>query len=504
MALPIRELLRSNYRYVDIGFDIDQRFGSAAGIENLRKWVRSQRTQETERVEAERQRVPGSPPGRPLSEVQRLRARVFADIVEKDGSGEGSRADGDPDQLGGGAGTGTATPPASGVAMVAGGVSGRDASLEPLATLFASPNRNGAGSGALGGEGSGTLIHGGVGVGGGGGIVEVSGGMPSTAPPAHMAPVSTVATSLAPTAAGVATAAAAAAAMGTAGIGPSRGNILHLEGGDSVRHQLYVSNNGKGPTILPRSGAVDPSQRAAMDLRVGVANVDMIGGGGAPAALGESLFPSFAVGAGGGGGTMEGRAGSATSGNSVVVKRRSVSESTPEDFRLGDVSMTTSAVKKKRKVDHSEVVSKVLVQVSHLNLPLGALDLLVEALKDKVAHMRGLEGGAARPASEFGALTTSTPRGRGDGTGITTEVSLEERQLILEEKVQASREAESAQALAERRLKLMEDMCATGNQVVSEDVIQRQRLVVLGLEPVLTAQGRAGSCTKPGGVVSLP
>lgn len=58
-------------RYVEHGIDIDAKFGGPAAVENLRRWVRSQRTQELERVEGERQRVPGSPPGRPLSEVRR-------------------------------------------------------------------------------------------------------------------------------------------------------------------------------------------------------------------------------------------------------------------------------------------------------------------------------------------------------------------------------------------------------------------------------------------------
>lgn len=58
-------------RYMSDGVDIDVKFGGTAGVENLRKWVRSQRSQELERMEAERHRVPGSPPGRPLSEVRR-------------------------------------------------------------------------------------------------------------------------------------------------------------------------------------------------------------------------------------------------------------------------------------------------------------------------------------------------------------------------------------------------------------------------------------------------
>lgn len=58
-------------RYLEHGIDIDAKFGGSAAVENLRKWVRSQKTQELERVEGERQRVPGSPPGRPLSEVWR-------------------------------------------------------------------------------------------------------------------------------------------------------------------------------------------------------------------------------------------------------------------------------------------------------------------------------------------------------------------------------------------------------------------------------------------------
>ncbi|CAN0410241.1 unnamed protein product, partial [Laminaria digitata] len=153
VALPIREQLRNNYRYVDIGFDIDKRFGSAAGIENLRKWVRSQRSQEMERVEGERQRVPGSPQGRPLSEVQKLRARVFAQMADKEAEGGGG-GDGDGGEGGVGGGSATtassvsnstaataaaasaAASAAAAAAAAATNLHGRDTSLEPLATLF--------------------------------------------------------------------------------------------------------------------------------------------------------------------------------------------------------------------------------------------------------------------------------------------------------------------------------------------------------------------------------
>lgn len=170
MALPIREQLRNNYRYMDIGFDIDQRFGSPAGIENLRKWVRSQRAQETERVEAERNRLPGSPPGRPLSEVQKLRARVFVDIINAEKNGTAGDPNATADGHGGEGGAQAQPTPGSATQAAGGGSSGgtsgggkpRDASMEPLSTLFPSPS-----NGRNGGNGAGELSSSGVGFHGG-------------------------------------------------------------------------------------------------------------------------------------------------------------------------------------------------------------------------------------------------------------------------------------------------------------------------------------------------
>lgn len=448
VALPIREQLRANYRYVDIGFDIDQRFGSAAGIENLRKWVRSQRTQEAERVEAERHRAPGSPQGRTLSEVQKLRARVFAEIIAVDKDAADQEADGEAD---GSSPAGLASP--AGTA-----VQGRDTHLEPLATLFAPPSRNGSG----GGGGVSTAMHGGASAamhGSGSvsaGCVEVGGGAPV---------VAAAATSAASAVASGASTAVAAGITAAAGPGSAAGATVDARS-ESPLHQLYVSNNGKGPVLLPRppTTAAD-AHRSSPTAHVNAGHVD-VGGGGSDAAYPYSTRAATGAESRAAGAAAAGGGGAGIS----TPKRRSASELTPEDFRLGDFSSSKS--NKKQKTDHSEVVSKVVAQVNNLNLPLGALDLLVETLLSKIS--------AARASA---SLLPGT--GGQVGFGSVGGLSLEERQLVLEEKVQAGKEAESAQALAERRLSLMEDMQSAGNQVITEEVIQKQRLVVLGLEPPL-------------------
>lgn len=183
-----------------------------------------------------------------------------------------------------------------------------------------------------------------------------------------------------------------------------------------------------------------------------------------------------------------------------LVRRRLPTESTPDDFRRGDLSASASGVvsglpsgnkKKKAKVDHSEVVGKVLAQVNNLNLPLAALELLVESLRAEIAEARGLDGSSPPAGHVAGAVV-----GASGSTSPTS--SLAERQLQLEERMHASREAEAAQTLAERRLKLMEEMRAAGDQVVTEEVIQKQRLVVLGLEVPLVPRGAPG-VVGPGG-----
>ncbi|CAN0481088.1 unnamed protein product [Ectocarpus sp. 12 AP-2014] len=237
--------------------------------------------------------------------------------------------------------------------------------------------------------------------------------------------------------------------------------------------------------LLPKPPAVagnDPAQ-------AGGANGIDVGGG--------SAF--FAA----GGTTTAAAAAAAAAG---VSRPRTASETTPEDFRLGSggavrgystavaaaaaaaasaSATTTAPPTKRKKVDHTDVVKRVMAQISTLNLPLAATALLVQSLQAKIGSPnfgRGGGGAAAIAAAGGEALGGNGNLAPGERGARGGALSLEERQLLLEERLQASREAESAQALAERRLKLMEEMRAAGNdQVVTDEVLQNQRRVVLGL-----------------------
>lgn len=405
VALPIREKLRNNYRYVDVGFDIDQRFGSAAGIDNLRKWVRSQRTQETERVEAERTRLPDAPPGRPLSEVQKLRARVFADVVAADkmASGEAGEAGGES----------CATSPIAAGAGAAGGAGAQSrdsiSTLDPLSTLFTPTNVSNNG---------GRLAAAGVGVG--------------------------------------------------SGISNDTGELARA---------AYASSNGKGPAAATSPADADAhGRRSIPDPRVSVVTAEFSGGGGTVG--GEQSAAVLSQVPGSGASVSEGvvvtyaatpvGAGAAAGESRGAVRRRKASESTPDDFRR---DLSTS--KKRAKVDCTDVVNKILLQLESLALAPEAVELLVESLLPKTSISREslLSSGSQVEVGEVGP---------GEG-----KLTFEERQLLLNERVQASKEAEAAQGLAERRLKLMEEMRTAGNESITEAVIEQQRLVVLGLEPPL-------------------
>lgn len=104
---------------------------------------------------------------------------------------------------------------------------------------------------------------------------------------------------------------------------------------------------------------------------------------------------------------------------------------------------------------HVEVANRVMAQINSLCLPLGASTLLLESLQAKVGRSGSGAGGRGAGGSAGGDGV------KGEWDANSSGLSLEERQLLLEERLQASREAESAQALAERRLKLME-VCVCG------------------------------------------
>ena len=91
-----------------------------------------------------------------------------------------------------------------------------------------------------------------------------------------------------------------------------------------------------------------------------------------------------------------------------------------------------------------------MTQINSLNLPLSASTQLIQTLQSKIATSGGGQGAGVGCCSATGGTANEEWQARGSG------LSLEERQLLLEERLQASREAEAAQALAERRLKLME------------------------------------------------
>lgn len=113
----------------------------------------------------------------------------------------------------------------------------------------------------------------------------------------------------------------------------------------------------------------------------------------------------------------------------------------------------------KQQVDHTDLVNRVMAQISTLNLPLAASALLVQALQAKIGSPNfGRGGGVAAAVAAAGPelLGGNGNPAQGEWGARGGALSLEERQLQLEERLQASREAEAAQALAERRLKLME------------------------------------------------
>lgn len=585
VARPIRDLLHNNYRYVDIGFDIDQRFGSAAGIENLRKWVRSQKTQEIERVEAERQRLPGSPTGRPLSEVQKLRACVFAEITaatiaEKEIAerGGGLKAESGAD--------GTEGPPPQpqpasspsspvmvpiAAAAAGNGEQGRNTNgstnnsgLESLSSMFGahapslpSAARNGETVVLIGDAASaGSAIHGSINV----GFIELGSGGSGGEPPQMPLPVAaspsfagqasgqiasssfmSEAVAGAPLAAasnglsfsapggsannsrlagavtgapapGGSPATASTAAVGPMGTPTTVTTMAGVEGGSgsgavalSSRHKLY--NNGKG-RLLPRPPAVELLHHRSQipDLRMGEGgggggvHVDVGGGGGVAGSDATGVFssPQAVRGFGAESNRVIAGGGGAGAGAGVSSKRPAISELTPESFRLGELS---SCPPKKPKVDHSHLVNRVMSQVTSLNLPLEATEELAGLLMGKVAASRGggevrNNGGSSESCSAGGAEEGGArdPTVASTATSVAAELSLEERQLVLEERVQARKEVESAQALAERRLRLMEEMRSAGDCVVTEEVFRKQRLVVLGLElPRLPRRGGGGN-----------
>ncbi|CAM9386040.1 unnamed protein product, partial [Ectocarpus sp. 13 AM-2016] len=471
VALPVREKLKSNARYAEMGHDVDLRFSGSFGVENLRKWVRSQRTQELERVEGERQRMPGSPPGRPLSEVQQLRARVFEEItaasLEKDGEGVGEvpRAVGGGDTQAVAAAAAAAAAARSGTPSAAcGGATqaGRDPSPEPFAALFASPGQNGGSSATVQAAAA----------------AAAAAASAAKAPAAISAPGGLSTSIVVAGGAGAADGAPSTSA-GSPFMSPQNGNdsasLLRQRQPQQPQQQPQPQTTpvrSANRPLLPKPPAVagnDPAQ-------AGGANGIDVGGGGAFFAAGGTTIAAAAAGAAG------------------VSRPRTASETTPEDFRLGSggavrgystavaaaaaaaaSATTTAPPTKRKKVDHTDLVNRVMAQISTLNLPLAATALLVQSLQAKIGSTnfgRGGGGAAAIAAvggEALGGNGNLAPGERGARGGA---LSLEERQLLLEERLQASREAESAQALAERRLKLMEEMRAAGNdQVVADEVL---------------------------------
>eukprot|EP00903_Cladosiphon_okamuranus_P014575 g13517.t1 len=460
VALPVREKLKNNPGYLEHGIDIDAKFGGSAAVENLRKWVRSQKTQELERVDGERQRVPGSPPGRPLSEVQKLRARVFEEIaaatVDKDG-GDGL-ADGDTEIV---AAAAAATAAAAGGGGGAQG--GRDVGAVPFASLFSLPNNGSA----------------------------------STAAPASSPAISSAPSSPAPIHGGI----SGVPSNNVVGAGADPSSFLRQQ------YQLHAPStstsattpNGLSnkPALLRPStaaGGTDSTHCSIPDPLVN--SIDVGGGGGADAFVVGSGTSAVVAAAAAAARAVNAATAGAGLGTALTSRRRTMSETTPEDFRLGGVGMASlagasaglpppPAKRKKKAEDHTELVGRIMTQINSLNLPLAAANLLVQSLQAKIASAMpsaaaaaaaGSQGVGVGSSSAVGGVATEEWRARGVG------LSLEERQLLLEERLQASREAEAAQALAERRLKLMEEMRAAGNhQVVSDEVLQKQRLVVLGL-----------------------
>ncbi|CAM9342837.1 unnamed protein product [Ectocarpus sp. 4 AP-2014] len=480
VALPVREKLKSNARYAESGHDVDLRFSGSFGVENLRKWVRSQRTQELERVEGERQRIPGSPPGRPLSEVQQLRARVFEEItaasLEKDGEGVGEvpRAIGSGDTQAVAAAAAAAAAARSGTSSAGGGgtQAGRDPSPEPFAALFAPPGQN-CGSSAT---------------------VQAAAAAAAAAASAAKAPAAISAPGLSTS---VVVAGGAGAADGDPSTSAGSPFLSPRNGNDSTSLlRQRQPQQPQQPQPQPQTTLVRSANRPLLPKPPAVAGKDPAQAGGANGIDigGGSAF--FAA-----GGTTTSAAAAAG-----VSRPRTASETTPEDFRLGSggavrgystavaaaaaaaaaaSTTTTAPPTKRKKVDHTDLVDRVMAQISTLNLPSAATALLVQSLQAKIGSpnfIRGGGGAAAIAAAGGEALGGNGNLAQGERGARGGALSLEERQLLLEERLQASREAEAAQALAERRLKLMEEMRAAGNdQVVTDEVLQNQRRVVLGL-----------------------
>eukprot|EP00752_Nemacystus_decipiens_P009719 g8679.t1 len=475
VALPVRRKLKSNLGYMEHGIDIDAKFGGSAAVENLRKWVRSQKTQELERVEGERQRIPGSPPGRPLSEVQKLRAKVFEEIAsatsEKDGGGDGV-AEGDTEMV---------AAAAAATAAAAGGVEGgRDAGVMPFAGLF-SPASNG-------------------------------GGASSAAPASSPAPSPSSSASPAPVHGGISTGSANTVLGASAGADPSsflrQQYQLHAPSTSAAPSTTIATTNGvaNNRPVLTRpflavGGAAESAHCSIPDPLVNSIDVsggDSFGAAGTHAVSGAGTSAVVAAAAAAAKAVSAASAIGAGLGGTVTPysRWRSASETTPEDFRLVGAGLASTgggggggmsaglqpppAKRKKKAEDHTELVGRVMTQINSLNLPLAASTLLVETLQAKIAGSSSScgagQGTGAGGSSAPGGTVNEESKSRGGG------LTLEERQLLLEERLQASREAEAAQALAERRLKLMEEMRAAGNhEVVTDEVLQKQRLVVLGL-----------------------
>lgn len=135
------------------------------------------------------------------------------------------------------------------------------------------------------------------------------------------------------------------------------------------------------------------------------------------------------------------------------------------------LTCSSAGARKKRipQTDHTEVVNRVMAQIGSLNLPLEASALLVQSLQAKIAASapaalwRGGRGGGGSGHAFIAPATAAAPPGVAGALGVQGEaeargggLSLQERKLLLDERLQASREAEAAQGLAERRLKMME------------------------------------------------
>ncbi|CAN0414882.1 unnamed protein product, partial [Ectocarpus sp. 8 AP-2014] len=415
--------------------------------------------------------------------VQQLRARVFEEItaasLEKDGEGVGEvpRAVGSGDtQAVAAAAAAAAAAARSGTSSTGGGgtQAGRDPSPEPFAALFAPPGQNG---------GSSVTVQAAA-------AAAAAAASAAKAPAAISAP--RLSTSIVVAGGAGPADGASAAPAGSPFLSPQNGNdstsLLRQRQPQQPQQQpqpqATLVRSANRP-LLPKPPAVagnDPAQ-------AGGANGTDVGGGNAFSA---------------GGGTTTAAAAAAAAAAAGVSRPRTASETTPEDFRLGSggavrgystavaaaaaaaaSATTTAPPTKRKKVDHTDLVNRVMAQISTLNLPLAATALLVQSLQAKIGSPNFIQGGggaaaiAAVGGEALGGNGNLAQGARGERGGA---LSLEERQLLLEERLQASREAESAQTLAERRLKLMEEMRAAGNnQVVTDEVLQNQRRVVLGL-----------------------